>query len=130
MLEVLHSMSISSGTGPIDFETRKIAFRSDCEPISFEGANAIAIKCINSRIPNAEFVSVERCFEVDFFDFQNQRATYHFSEDGDRAKLAQTVSHYLYENNCGTLVTETWRYEDAVRHGLDGLLAHFTPSDE
>lgn len=130
MLEVLHPMSISNGTGSIDFETREIAFRPDCSLTNLKEANAIAIKCISSRIPNAEFINVERCFEVDFFDFQNQRATYHFSEDGDQIKLTQTTSHYIYENNCGTLATETWGYEDALKQGLDNLLARFAPSNE
>lgn len=129
MLEVTHPMTISSGTGSIDFEMREILFRPDCKLIDLEEANAIAIKCIGSRIPNAEFINVERCFEVDFFDFQNQSATYHFSEDGNRIKLAQTTSHYIYENNCGTLVTETWEYEDALKQGLDSLLARFVPSN-
>lgn len=130
MLEILHPMSISNGTGSIDFETREITFRPDFSLTRLEEASIIATNCISSRIPSAEFVHVERCFEVNFFDFQNQRATYHFSEGGGQIKLTQTTPHYSYQNNCGISITGTLEYEDAIRQCLDDLLARFVPLDK
>lgn len=130
MLEIKYPTSISSGTGSIDFETREIAFRPDCDLIDPEKAGAIAIDYIGSKIPSADFIHVERCFEVAFFDFQNQRATYHFSEQDDRIVLAQTTSHYVYDNNCGSSIFSAWEFEDTMKHCLDGLLTKFVPAEK
>lgn len=130
MLEILQPTSITEGTGSIDLQTRQVTFRSDRGLTEIDDAKDILTETIRARIPNAEFIQVGRCFEVEFFDFQNQRATYHFSEQDDAIRLSQTTPHYVYENNCGTLAIDPWAYEEAALTCLDDLLERFVPAND
>lgn len=130
-LEVNQRTALSNGTGSIDASFRSASFRPTDHFTETENAQRAAIRCIQTRLPEVESISLDRCYKVTYFDYQNRQATCHFSISADgQPRLTQTTSHHYLDNNAGSITHAGVSYEKAVTASLDHLLSRFLPVSE
>ena len=127
-LTVDQPTALSGGTGSIDASTRNASFKPINHFTETENARETATKFIRSRLPDAEYISLDRCYEVTYFDYQNRAVTCHFSSSADgQLRPTETESHLHPANNIRSATYAEVPYEQALTSGLNQLLEHFSP---
>lgn len=130
LLDIYQTTELTDGAGSIDFQNRSVSFSPECRYTEKDEASTLATEYILSVLPEAETISVERWYEVSFFDYQGENATHHFSCRDGALRLTSTTQHWHPENNAGSTVFDSLPYETALEFALDYLLERFEPLAE